>query len=156
MRSVQPSAFWSRPASTTNNINGFRDSGPPGEPQKTGAHPQTSLKAALEAFLLSRWVSNCSRLSIVPTVIVAEAMAQVAAVLVSIHPDAEGQIAHLASIEHMRFRRPVRPGDQLITHVVALRGRGRFGKAQVTATVNGAVAANGRLTYGLVSLDEMS
>ncbi len=88
---------------------------------------------------------------VMPGVLVVEAMAQVAAVLVSLHPAAEGHIAHLVSIEHMRFRRSVRPGDQLITHVVSLGGRGRFGKAQVTAMVDGAVAADGRLTYGLVS-----
>jgi len=90
---------------------------------------------------------------IMPGVLVVEAMAQVAAVLVALRPDAEGHIAHLVSIQDMRFRRPVRPGDQLITEVISVGGRGRFGKADVTATVNGRIVAEGHLMYGLVKFE---
>ncbi len=47
-----------------NKINGFRDSAPPEGPQKADAHPETGFQAALEAFLLSRRVSNCSPRSV--------------------------------------------------------------------------------------------
>ncbi len=47
----------------------------------------------------------------------------------------------------------MRPGNQLITTVVALRGKGPFGKAQVTATVDGMVVAEGIVTYELVTVD---
>ncbi|HLJ61819.1 MAG TPA: 3-hydroxyacyl-ACP dehydratase FabZ [bacterium] len=90
---------------------------------------------------------------IMPGVLVVEAMAQVAAVLVALRPDAEGYIAHLVSIQDMRFRRPVHPGDQLITEVISVGGRGRFGKADVTARVNGQIVAEGHLMYGLVKFD---
>ncbi len=43
-----------------NNIRGFRDSTPLEGPQKAGDHPVVSFEAALESFLLSRRVSNCS------------------------------------------------------------------------------------------------
>ena len=46
-----------------------------------------------------------------------------------------GRLIYLENLERVRFRGVVRPGDQLITTVVALRGKGPFGKAQVTATV---------------------
>jgi 3-hydroxyacyl-[acyl-carrier-protein] dehydratase len=87
---------------------------------------------------------------IMPAVLVVEAMAQIGAVLVSFRPDAAGYITHLLSVERVRFSRLVRPGDQLIIRVVALRGKGRFGKAQATAEVDGVVAAEGVLTYGMM------
>lgn len=90
---------------------------------------------------------------IMPAVLLVEAMAQIGAVLVSFRPDAAGHITHLVSVDRMRFRRLVRPGDQLIIQVVGLRGKGRFGKAQATATVDGVVAAQGVLTYGMMKTD---
>lgn len=87
---------------------------------------------------------------VMPAVLVLEAMAQVGAVLVSLRPDAAGYITHLVSVEQVRFHRPIVPGDQIIIQVVGLRGKGRFGKAQATVMVNGAVAAEGVLTYGMV------
>jgi 3-hydroxyacyl-[acyl-carrier-protein] dehydratase len=89
---------------------------------------------------------------IMPAVLLVEAMAQIGAVLVSFRPDAAGHITHLVSVNRMRFRRLVQPGDQLIIQVVGLRGKGRFGKAQATATVDGAVAAEGVLTYGMMRI----
>jgi len=90
---------------------------------------------------------------VMPGVLIVEAMAQVAAVLVALDPAAKGHIAHLVSIQAMRFRRPVLPGDQLITEAISIGGRGRFGKADVTATVDGKVVAEGQLMYGLVRTD---
>jgi beta-hydroxyacyl-ACP dehydratase FabZ len=87
---------------------------------------------------------------IMPAILVVEAMAQIGAVLVSFRPDAPGSITHLLSIERVRFHRMVRPGDRLIIRVNALRGKGRFGKAQATAEVDGEVAAEGVLTYGMM------
>ncbi len=43
-----------------NTIKGFRDSAPPEEPEKADAHAETDFQAALESFLLSRRVGNCS------------------------------------------------------------------------------------------------
>jgi len=90
---------------------------------------------------------------VMPGVLIVEAMVQVAAILVSFRRDIEGRLIYLANLERVRFRRAVRPGDQLITTVVALRGKGPFGKAQVTATVEGMVVAEGIVTYGLVPVD---
>ena len=87
---------------------------------------------------------------IMPPVLIVEAMAQVGAVLVSFRPDAAGYTTHLLSVERVRFLRLVRPGDQLIIRVVGLRGKGRFGKAQATAEVDGVIAAEGVLTYGMM------
>ena len=50
-----------------------------------------------------------------PGVLIIEAMAQTAAVLVvhTLGPDAEGKLVYFMSVDNARFRRPVVPGDQL-------------------------------------------
>ncbi|HLW47130.1 MAG TPA: 3-hydroxyacyl-ACP dehydratase FabZ [bacterium] len=90
---------------------------------------------------------------IMPGVLVVEAMVQVGGVLASLLPGAEGQTAYFAAIERCRFRRPVRPGDQLITEVTVVRTRGRIGQMQATARVDGAVVADGLFTYSMGSIE---
>jgi 3-hydroxyacyl-[acyl-carrier-protein] dehydratase len=89
---------------------------------------------------------------VMPGVLVVEAMAQVGGVLASYLPGAEGRLAHFASIERCRFRRPVKPGDQLITEVTILRLRARVGKMQATGRVDGTIVADGVFTYSMVDL----
>ncbi len=93
---------------------------------------------------------------IMPAVLILEAMAQVGGVLASLLPGAERKLAYFAAIERCRFRRPVTPGDQLITEVVVLRLRDRVGKMQVTGRVNGEIVADGVLTYSMVDLEDMN
>lgn len=93
---------------------------------------------------------------VMPGVLIAEAMAQVGGVLASMLPGAERKLAYFAAIERCRFRRPVRPGDQLIIEVVVLRLRGRAGKMGVTARVDGEVVADGVFTYSMADLEEMN
>lgn len=78
---------------------------------------------------------------IMPGVLIVEAMAQTAAVLVvhSLGQKAEGKLVYFMSIDEARFRRPVEPGDTLHIHVERQRSRGnvwRFmGKAKVGETL---------------------
>jgi 3-hydroxyacyl-[acyl-carrier-protein] dehydratase len=90
---------------------------------------------------------------IMPGVLVVEAMAQVGGVLASCLPGSEGHIAYFAAIDRCRFRRPVRPGDQLITEAVVLRARSRIGQMQATGRVDGVVVAEGVFTYSMAPLD---
>jgi 3-hydroxyacyl-[acyl-carrier-protein] dehydratase len=90
---------------------------------------------------------------IMPGVMVVEAMVQVGGVLASFMPGAEGKTAFFAAIERCRFRRPVRPGDTLITEVTVLRARSRMGQMQATARVDGMVVADGVFTYSLGTID---
>lgn len=92
---------------------------------------------------------------IMPGVLIVEAMAQVGGVLASLLPGAEGKLAYFAAIDRCRFRRPVVPGDQLITEVSVIRLRDRIGKMRATARVEGEVVADGVLTYSMVDLEEM-
>ena len=91
---------------------------------------------------------------VMPGVLVVEAMAQVGGVLASFLPGSDGALAFFASIDRCRFRRPVRPGDQLITEVIVVRVRGTVGKMQAVARVDGVPVAEGVFTYSFVNLAE--
>jgi len=79
---------------------------------------------------------------VMPGVLIVEAMAQVAGVLVlkSI-PDRKSKLVLLASIESAKFRKPVRPGDQLRIEMIVGRRKASVAKMHGTATVNGVVVA---------------
>ena len=60
-----------------------------------------------------------------PGVLIIEAMAQVAGVLVlSGIPDRKNKLVLLAGVDGAKFRKPVRPGDQLRMEMKVLRSQG--------------------------------
>src|ERR1700681_1998157 len=79
---------------------------------------------------------------VMPGVLVVEAMAQVAGVLVLKQvPDRKNKLVLLASIEQAKFRRPVRPGDQLRIEMKVAKRKQSIAKMFGTAVVNGSVVA---------------
>src|SRR5712691_1482600 len=79
---------------------------------------------------------------VMPGVLIIEAMAQVAGVLVlSQIPDRNKKQVLLASVEQAKFRRPVRPGDQLRIEMKVLRLKSSVAKMSGVATVDGVVVA---------------
>ncbi|HEX2942870.1 MAG TPA: 3-hydroxyacyl-ACP dehydratase FabZ [Rhodopila sp.] len=90
---------------------------------------------------------------VMPGVLIIEAMAQTAAVLVveTLGPDAAGKVVYFMSIEGAKFRRPVVPGDQLRIHVVKERNRGNVWKFQAVARVDGVSVAEA--TYAAMIMD---
>jgi len=74
---------------------------------------------------------------VMPGVLIIEAMAQTAAVLVvhTLGPEAEGKLVYFMSVDNARFRRPVFPGDQLDVHVTKQRHRGNVWKFEGRAKV---------------------
>jgi len=67
---------------------------------------------------------------VMPGVLIIEAMAQTAAVLVvhTLGPEAEGKLVYFMSVDNARFRRPVLPGDRLHIHVARKQHRGNVWK----------------------------
>jgi 3-hydroxyacyl-[acyl-carrier-protein] dehydratase len=67
---------------------------------------------------------------VMPGVLIIEAMAQTAAVLVvhTLGPESEGKLVYFMSVDNARFRRPVFPGDRLDVHVFKQRNRGNVWK----------------------------
>ena len=81
---------------------------------------------------------------VMPGVLVLESMGQVAGMMIASRPGTEGdQLLILTSMEDVKFRRPVRPGDQLVTEAEMLKLRGRMGKVKAVARVDGELAAEG-------------
>jgi 3-hydroxyacyl-[acyl-carrier-protein] dehydratase len=91
---------------------------------------------------------------VMPGVLVIEAMAQTAAVLVveTLGPESEGKLVYFMLVDSARFRRPVVPGDQLYVHVEKLRSRGNVWKFRAEAKVDGQLAAEA--VYAAMILDE--
>jgi 3-hydroxyacyl-[acyl-carrier-protein] dehydratase len=87
---------------------------------------------------------------VMPGVLIVEALAQVAAVTLLHGQDTAGKTPMFGGIESMRFRRPVVPGDQLLLEFELEKMRGPVGKGTVRATVVGALAAEGSITFALV------
>ena len=80
---------------------------------------------------------------VMPGVLIVEAMAQTAAVLVvsTYGQESEGKLVYFMSIDDVRFRRPVFPGDRLELHVEKVQSRASVWKFSGKAIVEGKVAA---------------
>jgi UDP-3-O-[3-hydroxymyristoyl] N-acetylglucosamine deacetylase/3-hydroxyacyl-[acyl-carrier-protein] dehydratase len=78
---------------------------------------------------------------VMPGVLIIEAMAQVGGVLLMGKlEDDERRIVYIMSLDNVKFRRPVRPGDQLRTEVTMMQIRGQVCRVRCVATVDGEVA----------------
>jgi beta-hydroxyacyl-ACP dehydratase FabZ len=86
---------------------------------------------------------------IMPGVLTIEAMAQVAGILALVTTENSGKLALIAGIDKMRFRRPVVPGDQLVTEVTMLKIKNDIGRVKVVGRVDGAVVAEGEYLFVL-------
>jgi beta-hydroxyacyl-ACP dehydratase FabZ len=83
---------------------------------------------------------------VMPGVLIIEAMAQVAGVLVLKQIDNHhNKQVLLAGVNEAKFRKPVRPGDQLRMEIKLLRFRPSMAKVMGVATVDGAVVAEAEI-----------
>ncbi len=79
---------------------------------------------------------------VMPGVLIIEAMAQVAGVLVLRKlEDRDKKLVLLASVEEAKFRKPVVPGDQLRIEMMVDKWKTSVAKMHGTATVDGVVVA---------------
>jgi 3-hydroxyacyl-[acyl-carrier-protein] dehydratase len=95
---------------------------------------------------------------LMPAVLVVEAMAQAAAVLVMETiggPESVGtKGVYFMSVEGAKFRRPVSPGDQLRIYVTVLRNRGMVWKFSGIAKVDGVMVAEATYTAMVTDRDK--
>jgi 3-hydroxyacyl-[acyl-carrier-protein] dehydratase len=85
---------------------------------------------------------------VMPGVLIIEAMAQTAAVLVvhTLGRGAEGKLVYFMSVDSARFRRPVFPGDRLCVHVAKQRHHGNVWKFKGEARVDDNLMAEALIT----------
>ena len=86
---------------------------------------------------------------IMPGVKMVEALAQAGAVAVLVQEENRGKLALFAGIDDVRFKRIVRPGDELTLECVLEQVRGPIGKGKARATVDGELAVRGTLTFAV-------
>jgi 3-hydroxyacyl-[acyl-carrier-protein] dehydratase len=76
---------------------------------------------------------------IMPGVLIVEAMAQASGILVHKTVESDDNMVYFMSIDKVKFRRPVVPGDQLVLEVEPLQVRGKVYKFKGEAKVDGKV-----------------
>jgi len=85
-----------------------------------------------------------------PGVMVLESMAQVGGILLMASADNHGKLAVFGGMDRVRFRKPVVPGDQLVSEVRLLKVHGEYGKVKAIGRVNGEVVAEAEYLYILL------
>ncbi|AGH98073.1 3-hydroxyacyl-ACP dehydratase FabZ [Micavibrio aeruginosavorus] len=83
------------------------------------------------------------RFPVMPGVLIVEAMAQTAAIMVvqTLGKEAEGKLVYFMTIDQARFRKPVVPGDSLHIHVQKTKQRGPVWKFKGEAMVGDTLCA---------------
>jgi UDP-3-O-[3-hydroxymyristoyl] N-acetylglucosamine deacetylase/3-hydroxyacyl-[acyl-carrier-protein] dehydratase len=84
---------------------------------------------------------------IMPGVLIVEAMAQVGGMLLlGAIPDPESKVVYFTSLNNVKWRRPVKPGDQLRFELDMLQVRGMMCKMQGVAKVDGEVVCEAEMS----------
>src|SRR5947207_10067352 len=85
---------------------------------------------------------------VMPGVMLVEAMAQVASVLLFKLSKTSSRIGYFMSADGVKFRKPVFPGDTIFIHAELTKARGnRLAKAKCHCVVNDAVVSEGELMF---------
>jgi UDP-3-O-[3-hydroxymyristoyl] N-acetylglucosamine deacetylase / 3-hydroxyacyl-[acyl-carrier-protein] dehydratase len=92
---------------------------------------------------------------VMPGVLQLEAMAQAAGIIMLRFGADSPKTAFFMSADKVKFRRPVRPGDQLIINAKIVKRRGnKMAQAECTCTVEGHVVSSAELMFALVDGEE--
>ena len=85
---------------------------------------------------------------VMPGVLQMEAMAQVAGVMLNSREGNEGKTAYFMSMNKVKFRKMVVPGDQLRIEIETVRIRSRIATVLGKAYVDGDLVSEAELTFG--------
>ncbi len=84
---------------------------------------------------------------IMPGVLILESMAQIAGILILVTRNTPGALSFFATVEKARFKKPVRPGDTIVTEATLDVLRGPLAKATVVGRVDGEVVVEAEYTF---------
>ena len=87
---------------------------------------------------------------IMPGVLIVEAMAQLSGVLIGQSMEHTGKLPVMMSLDRVRLRRPVTPGDQLVMEAEAVRVRSRSAHMRCRAYVADNLVAEAEVKFMLV------
>jgi len=103
-----------------------------------------------EPFFQGHWPGR----PIMPGVLILESIAQAAGVMIAKQTDCCCQSGYIATIDDVKLRRPVVPGDQLRLEVVSLRKRPRTNDVRGIARVGGHIVAEARIRFMIADHDD--
>lgn len=104
-----------------------------------------------EPFFQGHWPG----VPVMPGVLIVEAMAQASSVLIfGESGDPDGRYAFFMGVDKCKFRRTVVPGDQLYIECEMLRLRRNACRVKGIAKVDGAIASEAEMTFGLMELEK--
>ncbi len=89
---------------------------------------------------------------VMPGVLIVEALAQVAGVLMLNKKEYRGKLPYLTGIDNFRFRKPVMPGDMLVLEIEVGKIKGNIGKVAGKVRVGDKHVAEGELMFSLVDV----
>ncbi len=92
---------------------------------------------------------------IMPGVLLLEAMAQVGGVAMLYPEENRGKLALFGGMENVKFKRPVVPGDQVVTKAEIVKTRGPFGTLHADAYVDDVLVASADFKFALKSSNEL-
>lgn len=92
---------------------------------------------------------------VMPGVLIVEAMAQTAGILVvhSLGESGMGKMVYFMTIDNAKFRKPVTPGDSMHIHVQCLKSRGNVWKFRGEAKVDGVLCAEAEFSAMIFDKD---
>jgi UDP-3-O-[3-hydroxymyristoyl] N-acetylglucosamine deacetylase/3-hydroxyacyl-[acyl-carrier-protein] dehydratase len=90
---------------------------------------------------------------VMPGVLQLEGMAQLAGLMLLSHDENVGKLAYLLSVDGVKFRRPVVPGDQMVYEAVLVAMKPRTARVDVRTTVDGQLTAEAHIRFMLVAGD---
>jgi UDP-3-O-[3-hydroxymyristoyl] N-acetylglucosamine deacetylase / 3-hydroxyacyl-[acyl-carrier-protein] dehydratase len=102
-----------------------------------------------EPFFHGHWPGR----PIMPGVLILEALAQAAGIVIADFVDQERKVTMIAAIDEVKIRRPVVPGDQLVLQVSCLRLKSTSALVQCVAMVDDQVAAQAKFKFVMVNFD---
>ncbi len=91
---------------------------------------------------------------VMPGALICEAMAQVGGVALQYPEENRGLIPMFTGMDHVRFRSPVLPGDQLVTKAVIQKIIGRMGKVHCECHVGDVLKAEANFLFYLLDPNE--
>ena len=89
---------------------------------------------------------------IMPGVLMVEAMAQVGACALLGVEKYKNQLAYLAGVDHVRFKRLAVPGDTLMISTELTKIRGNIGMGKGKVSVNDQVVCEGKFLFALAGI----
>ena len=84
---------------------------------------------------------------VMPGVLMVEAMAQVVGVTMLSNPELRGKLAFFMSVDSVKFRKVVEPGDQVVMEVEIVKARSRIAQAKGTCKVDGQVVCEAEMGF---------